>query len=139
MAARGGTRRILLSACEAYGDFATLTRQVLVPLITAKRRPIGLFFPAFVRLWAAARKKLSWAWCASVAHLSFAADAGCSTTETVWRGSVRACPAVAGRRHAAELMVDVSKCVERVPYHLLISTAAQLGYPMRLLRLSLRT
>ena len=42
-------------------------------------------------------------------------------------------------RHAAELMVDVSKRFEHAAYPLLIGRAAQLGYPLRLLRLSLRT
>ena len=45
---------------------------------------------------------------------------------------------MARRRHAAEVMVDVSKCFEHVPYRLHIDTAVQLGYPLALLRLSLR-
>ena len=72
----------ILRACEAVGDFASPTRQALIPVITAKRRPIGLF-PAFVRFWAAARKRHVWAWAATVAYPAFAADTGCSTTVTV--------------------------------------------------------
>ena len=45
----------LFHAAEATGDFGPAIRLVVVPLITAKRRPIGLY-SALVRVWAAARK-----------------------------------------------------------------------------------
>jgi hypothetical protein len=94
---------------------------------------------AYVKAWAAARKQHVWAWAAAVAHPAIAADVGRSTIDTVWWGIVRGCLAAVRLRHAAEVRVDVSKCFEHVPFHLLVSKAVHLGYPLVLLRLSLRT
>jgi hypothetical protein len=92
----------LYHAAEATGDFAEGTRLVVVPLITAKRRPIGLY-SALVRVWAAARKQLVYRWSRRLAHPAFGTDRGCAAADSVWRGAVRACEARSRGQHAAHV------------------------------------
>ena len=97
----------LYHAAEATGDFGSAIRLVVVPLITAKRRPIGLY-SALVRVWASARKRLVYQWLRGIAHPAFGTDRGCAAADTVWRGVVRARGAKDRGHHAAEALADIT-------------------------------
>ena len=109
-----------------------------MPLLTAKRRPIGLY-SALVRVWASARKRFVYQWLRGIAHPAFGTDRGCAAADTVWRGVVRACAARERGQHAAEALADITKCFENVPYERLIARATELGFPPQILRLSIRS
>ena len=70
---------------------------------------------------------------------AFGTDRGCAAADSVWRGVVRACEARSRGQHAAEALADITKCFEHVPYARLIGRATQLGFPLRILRLSIRS
>ena len=54
-----------------------------------------------------------------------------------WRHAQRAEHAADAGATFAQLLLDVQKCFEHVPHHILVQEAAALGYPLPLLRLAI--
>ena len=82
-----------------------------------------------VRRWA--RAKLTTAW--------FNNLGGKRPGDAVWRGLVRSRSATEDGAKVAEVMWDVSKAFDRVRHGDLVRRAASLGYPLDILRISLRS
>ena len=112
------------------GAFPTGASGVRVALITAKRRPIGLF-RSVVRLFARAGIHRVQAWEADRAMQPFFnTGPGRMTTDSVWRGLVRTRLAEHHRRRAAEVNLDFRRCYEHMACVLLARAVLRRGYPV---------
>ena len=134
----------ILNYAEAIGQFPKQIGNLMVVLLAKTdggTRPIGLFH-SIARVWAKARKALVAEWEASLPFscLScFSASSGRSPVDAVFRQALRAELATAGQQHYAAILWDLSKCYENVSHSLLWRTGVDFGYPLALLRMSIRS
>ena len=130
----------LFMLSEAIGVMPQQTMITIITLIpkpTAGVRPIGIFHSGF-RLWAKARRSLVDDWETRCADMpEFAAAKHRSSTNVVWRHSMKGEFAKANRRHFAVIMWDLLKCYEHMDHQVLVRAARNHRYPLALLRLTL--
>ena len=67
------------------------------------------------------------------------AGSGRGSTVAAWRQAARAEIAAASGEKYAQILLDLVKAFERIPYRVLLREASRLGYPLRLLRLAIAT
>ena len=67
------------------------------------------------------------------------AGAGRGSTVAAWKQAARAELAAAEGSKYAQVLLDLVKAFERIPYRVLLREAKALGYPLRLLRLAIAT
>ena len=95
-------------------------------------RPIGIYHMLY-RLWGKLRGDLLREW-EKKQHLDlFAASAGYSTIDVVWKHSVMAQFAVNSGMECVSLLWDLSKCYEHFDHALLKGRAKAMGYPRTVL------
>ena len=67
------------------------------------------------------------------------AGSGKGSTVAAWKQAARAELAAANGSRYAQVLLDLVKAFERIPYRVLVREAKRLGYPLRLLRLAIAT
>ena len=121
--------------CGSWCEALDLVLIVLLPKSDGGRRPIGLFC-TLIRLWMRARIWAARTWEATHASSSVFAGPDMGAQKASWQESFAAeAAALTGDEHAQGLL-DLVKAFETIPHHVLVQAAASLGYPLRLLRLS---
>ena len=129
----------LLYACELLGDWPTVLRLVLIVLLPKSdggRRPIGLF-PTVIRLWMRVRRDAARAWELANSRPCLYGGEGMGAAQASWRVTFRAeAAALRGLEHAQALL-DLVKCFEKVPHHVVWRAAKKHRYSLWILRLSL--
>ncbi len=130
---------VLFAAFERCGNWCQaldLVLIVLLPKTDGGRRPIGLFC-SIVRLWMRTRIWLARAWEAAHALPEVFAGPDMGAQKAAWQASFSAeSAALTGEDHAQGLL-DLVKAFETVPHDMLVQAARMLGYPLRLIKLSL--
>ncbi len=109
---------------------------VLLPKPDGGWRPIGLF-PAMVRVWMRLRRDAAQRWEEDHARDYFYAGQGRGAQVAAWQHAQRAEMASTAGATFVQLLLDMQKCFEVVPHHLLAREASAIGYPLPLLRLAL--
>ena len=109
----------------------------LIPKPDGDRRPI-LHFRSTFRLWSrwAQKRVRKWATTA-IPDASLNNGKGRAPGDMAWRYTVRGDLKTDKGGHVSELMWDISKAFDRVPRHILVRRALDLGYPAAVLRLSM--
>ena len=67
------------------------------------------------------------------------AGSGRGSTVAAWKQAARAEHAAATGSKYAQVLLDLVKAFERIPYRVLLREATRLGYPLRLLKLAIAT
>ena len=67
------------------------------------------------------------------------AGSGKGSAVAVWKQAARAEVAAASGERYAQVLLDLVKAFERIPYRVLMREALRLNYPLRLLRLAIVT
>jgi hypothetical protein len=109
---------------------------VLLPKADGGLRPIGLF-PTIVRIWMRARVTIARVWGSQNALPSIYGGAGMGAQRAAWEAAFIAELAALRDMVHVDSMLDLVKAFETVPHQKLIDAAERLGYPTKLLRLSL--
>ena len=129
-------------SCECLGLYPRVLEQKLVKLLVKKdggTRPIMLFRTLY-RIHAKARGEIARRWEArEAAGPSFNNSPQRRIGDVVYRQAVRNAIAEAEGRHIVEVCWDFKKAFEHVQRPLLWQKAKQQGYPLALLRMSLRS
>ncbi len=129
----------ILMHAEALGEWPECIGTVsivLLPKADGGWRPIGLF-PALIRVWMRLRRGLAQDWEAQHARGVLYAGKARGAQVAAWQQAQRAEMAADAGATFAQLLLDVHKCFEHVPHHVLAEEAAALDYPLPLLRLAL--
>ena len=111
---------------------------VLVPKAEGGFRPIGLI-PFIPRVWMRCRRDVAKQWELDTERRFLYAGAGKRSTIAAWRQAARAEIARAVGDKYVQILLDLVKAFERIPYHVLLREVRRLGYPLRLLRLAIAT
>ena len=111
---------------------------VLLPKAEGGSRPIGLL-PHLPMIWMRARRDEAKHWEAKCNRSFLYAGSGKGSTVAAWKQSARAEVAAASEEKYAQVLLDLVKAFERIPYRVLLREAKRLGYPMRILRLAIAT
>jgi len=130
---------LLYLLLEKSGHLPNQQRFVAIFLLdkpTGGTRPVGLF-TAFYRLWAKARQEDAAAWAADHDMPFFAAGKGRSTTDPVWRQSVRNQTSKAQREHVASLCWDLRKFYETMDHDRMLCQARKHHFPSALVEVAL--
>lgn len=139
------TARVLLQlvfcllAADTSGQWPQLVGWVIIvhlPKPDGGRRPIGLI-PFLPRIWSRTRRAIASKWEAQNSRAYLYGGAGKGAEVAAWRQAARAEIAAANADHYAQGLLV--KAYERIPYWVLLREAKRLGYPIRLLRLSVAT
>ncbi len=109
---------------------------VLLPKPDGGWRPIGLF-PAVVRVWMRLRRDAAQQWEKDHSRDYFYAGQGRGAQVAAWQHAQRAEMASTAGATFVQLLLDMQKCFEVVPHHILAREAHAVGYPLPLLRLAL--
>ena len=129
-------------ACERLGKWPNsnlLIIIVLLPKPAGGWRPIGLL-EWLPKIWMKARRLAVAEWEQNNERCNLYAGPGKGADIAAWKQAARAeVAAVSDGTHYAQCLLDLVKAFDRVPYHVLIREATQLGYPLRILRLSIAT
>ena len=129
---------LLYELLERVGHLPSQQRFLTIFLLgkpSGGTRPIGLF-TAFYRLWAKVRQEDAAAWAADNDMPFFAAGKGRSTTDPVWRQSVRNQLSKSYKQHVASLCWDFRKFYETVSHERMIQQAEKHGYPLALAKVA---
>eukprot|EP00959_Pyramimonas_sp_CCMP1952_P455125 9471055-Pyramimonas_sp.AAC.1 len=100
----------------------------LLASATGGHRPIGVFCSIY-RTWGKSRRKYAMCWEDRSFRACFAAAKLSSSTDVVWRQTVRAECEVARGRTSATLFWDLYKCVELVDLTKLRNRCREYGFP----------
>lgn len=111
---------------------------VLLPKPDGGFRPIGLL-PFLPRVWMRCRRDVAKDWEARCNREFLYAGTGKGSTIAAWKQSARAEYAKASGCNYAQVLLDLVKAFERIPYRVLVREARNLGYPLTLLRLAIAT
>ena len=111
---------------------------MLLPKPDGGFRPIGLI-PFLPRVWSRCRRQVCKEWEASCNRPYLYAGARKGSTVAGWKQAARAELAKAYGKDYAQAFLDLVKAFERIPYRVLLREAKRLGYPLRLIRLAIRT
>ena len=131
----------LLIKCERTGEWPGKVGVVIVVLLPKPDggyRPIGLI-PFLPRVWMRCRRQVCKAWEEQCGRDYLYAGAGKGSTVAAWKQAARAELAKAYGNDFAQALLDLVKAFERIPYRVLLREARELGYPLRLLKLAIRT
>ena len=101
-------------------------------------RPIGLL-PNLPRAWMRARRDEAKQWEVQCDRPFLYAGSGRGSTVAAWNQVARAEVAAACGNKYAQVLLDLVKAFERIPYRVLLREALRLNYPLRLLRQSIAT
>ena len=101
-------------------------------------RPIGLL-SSFMRIWARARAGVIARWADENGRSYLHGGSGSGAQRAAWLQAARAELAEATGKHFAQELIDLAKCFEHVPHHLLVRFAIKHGYNLWVLRLSIAT
>ena len=131
--------RVLL-ICEEEGEWpeaVALTIIALLPKTDGGFRPIGLI-PFLPRIWRRARRRCAREWEAKNPRPWLYAGKAKGANVAAWKQAMAAeAAAAAGPTvHYAEALLDLVKAFDRIPLWLLVREAV-LGYPLKVLRLSI--
>ena len=131
----------LFEECEAAGSWPEQIGVVIVVLIPKPEggfRPIGLL-PNPPRIWMRLRREQAKQWEVKCDRPFLYAGSGRGSTVAAWKQSLRAELAAATHARYAQLLLDLVKAFERIPYRVLLREANRLRYPLRLIRLAIAT
>ncbi len=109
---------------------------VLLPKGDGGFGPIGLF-PSAVRIWMRLRRSHAREWEVEHDRSFLYAGAAKGAQVAAWRQSAHAEAAVGVGATYGQLLLDLVKAFDDIPRHLLVTEAVAVGFPLRLLRLSL--
>ena len=101
-------------------------------------RPIGLL-PHLPRIWMRARRDEAKQWEIRCNRDFLYAGSGRGSTVAAWKQAARGELAAAAGKKYAQVLLDLVKAFERIPYRVLRREADNLGYPLRLLKLAIAT
>ena len=124
--------------CGAWPGRVGCVIVVLLPKADGGFRPIGLI-PCLPRVWMRCRRDTCKAWEIKAERSYLYAGAGKGSTIAAWKQAARAEIARATDLKYAQVLLDLVKAFERIPYRVLLREAGTLGYPLRLLRLAIAT
>jgi len=133
----------ILLQCEQTGEWPAGVALVLIALLPKTDggfRPIGLL-PSPPRLWMRARRRAARRWEELNEREWMYAGKGKGTNVAAWKQAFFA-EYAATMGHSAEYvltLLDLIKAFDYVPRWLLVREAIELGYPLKLLRLSIAT
>ena len=85
------------------------------------------------------RRDLAEQWQAQCDRPFLYAGAGRGSTVAAWKQAARAEIAKATGAKYAQVLLDLVKAFERIPYRVLLREANRLGYPLRILRVATST
>ena len=127
--------------CEEDGCWPKSVALVIIALLPKTEggfRPIGLK-PFLPRIWGRVRRRLAKAWEAANPRAYLYAGKAKGANVAAWKQSAYAELAAAARTEVyyAQALLDLVKAFDRIPLWLLVREAVALGYPLRLLRLSI--
>ena len=131
----------LLLKCERMGLWPQQVGVVVIVLLPkgdGTFRPIGLL-PHLPRVWMRARRDEAKQWEIKFDRPFLYAGSGRGSTVAAWKQASRAEVAAASEEKYAQVLLDLAKAFERIPYRVLMREALRLGYPLRLLRLAIAT
>ena len=133
----------IMLECEALGRWPRQVALVLIALLPKAEggyRPIGLL-PFLPRLWMRVRRRIAQAWEARHPRPYLYAGKGKGANIAAWMQGATAELAATVKKQVgyAQALLDMVKAFDRIPHWLLVREARSLGYPLRLLRLSLST
>ena len=130
----------IFQAAEVHSFMPTQIRRLLVPLLdkpTGGFRPIGIFCSAY-RLWARCRRSVLQSWEGANRRPYFAAAAGKSPVDAVWKHAVRAQGATNSGMQAATLLWDLRKFYESFDHAELIKRGIATGLHEAMIRVCIR-
>ena len=111
---------------------------VLLPKSDGGFRPIGLI-PNSPRVWMRLRRLEAKRWEVRCDRDYLYAGSGRGSTVAAWRQAARGELAAATGKCYAQVLLDLVKAFERIPYRVLKREADRLGYPIRMIRLAIVT
>ena len=134
---------MILMECESTGCWSAGVGLVLIALLEKSEggfRPVGLL-PTKPRLWMRARRILAKQWEEKHKRPWLYAGKGKGANVAAWIQAATAERAAALRPSVeyAQALLDLVKAFAMVPLWLLVNDAIALGYPLKILRLSIAT
>ena len=129
----------ILNAAEEIGSWDEVLDLVLIVLLPKDdggHMPIGLF-PSVIRVWMRARSTVARQWEQDSAGPEYFGCKGMGAQRAAWCAAFEAETAASkGDDHAATLL-DLVKAFEMVPHAMLVKAAKELGFSLKVLRMSL--
>ena len=119
--------------CEREGKWPAAVGVVVVVLLPKPDggfRPIGLL-PKDPRIWMRIRRPAAKRWECECDRDYLYAGSGRGSTVAAWKQAARGELAAATGRKYAQVLLDLVKAFERIPYRVLLREATRLGYPIR--------
>ena len=131
----------VLMICEEEGEWPEAVELIIIALLPKTDggfRPIGLI-PFLPRIWSRARRRCAREWEAKNPRPWLYAGKAKGANVAAWKQSMTAEAAAAARStvHYAQALLDLVKAFDRIPLWLLVREAVALGYPLKVLRLSI--
>lgn len=131
----------ILMECEHTGEWPSGVALVLIALLPKPDggfRPIGLL-PTPPRLWMRARRKVARIWVELNSREWLYAGEGKGANVAAWTQAFFAELAATTKNSVeyVQTLLDLVKAFDKVPLWLLVREAVALGYPVKLLRLSI--
>ena len=133
----------ILMECEKTGEWPAGVALVLIALLPKTDgtfRAIGLL-PSPPRVWMRARRKLARRWEEQNTRTWLYAGKGKGANVAGWKQAAAAELAATMRTSVeyVQTLLDLVKAFDKIPLWLLVQEAIALGYPLRMLRLSIAT
>ena len=133
----------LFLKCEREGRWPAgfgVVVVVLLPKPDGGYRPIGLI-PNTPRIWMRMRMRRPEAkrWETKCDRSYLYAGSGRGSTVAAWKQAARGELAAATGKGYAQVLLDLVKAFERIPYRVLVREATGLHYPLRMIRLAIAT
>ena len=95
--------------------------------------------PTIIRVWSRVRSGHARRWEEDMARDYLYGGQARGAQVSAWKFSARAEAAGQGGASYAASLLDLDKAFDRIPHHRLVEAARQWGYPLQLLRLSLKS
>ena len=132
--------RVMLK-CEEDGEWPEAIALVIIALLPKTDggyRPIGLM-PFLPRLWSRVRRRCARKWEEENARTWLYAGKAKGANVAAWKQAMAAEVAATtdNKVKYAQALLDLVKAFDRIPLWLLVREAIALGYPLRILRLSI--
>ena len=123
----------ILFVAEAHGRWPAAMELVIIALIPKSdggRRPIGLL-PWLPRIWARVRRTVARQWEEANSRDYLFAGVGKGADIAAWKQAFRAEASVQVQGGCyLQVLLDLVKAFDRVPYHVLVREAVALGFPL---------